>query len=87
MIVDLILLVVYYLVYGVLLLITTVVGVVIPSDWVIQIENTWHSLGIMSKVFPIATLGYFLSGVFALETALMTYKAIRWGYQKIPGIN
>ncbi len=41
----------------------------------------------LNNIIPIDTIIQILIFEIVFETALLTYKFIKWGYQKIPGIS
>lgn len=53
------------------------------------ITNAGSSLAVIYAVIPLTVLS--IVGIFvaflAVEGALFIYKGIRWGYQKLPGVN
>jgi len=43
--------------------------------------------GLADTIIPISTIYTIIALVLTIESAWWGYQLIRWGYQKIPGIN
>jgi hypothetical protein len=41
----------------------------------------------LGDILPIATILSIITFVLLFDLALLTYRLIRWAYQKVPGVN
>lgn len=79
--------IVYAFVTGLLALFSTL-GTVSTNSTIIASINTLKSYYVpLNAILPVSTLVSIAGFVLVFETALITYKFIKWGYEKIPGIN
>lgn len=59
----------------------------LPSGLAAALSSAQQYYGLADTIFPIATLFQIIALLMAIEAAWWTYMLIRWGYQKIPGVN
>jgi len=41
----------------------------------------------LDPILPMATILGIIAFEIVVDTAILTYRLIKWGYQKVPGIN
>lgn len=87
MISDIIISIVYAFVNGIVFILSNL-GTVSASN---NVSNSIATIKgyymALDTVFPISVLLAIVAFDLTLEGAILTYKAVRWGYQKIPGVN
>lgn len=72
---------------GILYLFSTL-GPIQSNDPVVEgIVQISSYISPLNNILPIDTILQILVFELVFETAYLTYKFIKWGYQKIPGIN
>jgi hypothetical protein len=90
MITNAILFLVYIWVDGIALLLSSAHDVT-PTPWIVSsVTTTAGYLNLLWSIMPYtiaAIVGGALVSILAFELILATYKLIKWGYQKIPGIS
>ena len=87
MITDTILSLIYYFVYSIVFLISSFGDVAVSPSITAGIESMASYAVSLSDIFPVGTIFSIMAFVIIFDTALLTYRLIRWGYQKVPGIN
>lgn len=87
MIITFLLNIFYVFALGIVALISTF-GVVSPDS---NITNGLTTMGTyymsLNDYFPIGTILAIIVFDLTFELAFFVYKLVRWGYQKVPGIN
>lgn len=75
------------IVNGIIYLFSTL-GPIEENDAIVQsISEISLYISPLNNIIPIDTILQILLFEIVFETAYLTYKLIRWGYQKIPMIN
>lgn len=87
MIVDFIINIVFNVIRLAIIPIEFLPDVSLPLNLVNSISNVSPYYSSLSMIFPIGTLLVIVTFDILFEVAVLTYKLIRWGYQKIPFIN
>jgi len=59
----------------------------LPAAMSSALSTAGQFIGVVGQIFPVGTLLEVFAAMLAIEGAVFAYKAIRWVYQKIPGIN
>lgn len=82
-----ILYIIYVFVLGITALLATIGPVSLPADMLSGLGSLGPAYMALDAIFPIGVLISILAFEIIFDTALVTYRAIKWGYQKIPGIS
>jgi hypothetical protein len=81
---------IYAWVDGIALLLSSFANVT-PNAWIVSgVTTAGGYFNLLWSIMPLsiyAILGGALVLLLGFELALATYKLIKWGYQKIPGIS
>lgn len=84
MILNAILLLIYYLVYGITYPLRYLGDVVLPENIQSAIESANGYISSFGGILPIGTLLTVLGLVIGVETAIFTYKLIMWIIRRFP---
>jgi len=88
MISNAILYVIYFFVSGIGLLLSNTSDVTANASLTAGVSSASGYLGVAYAIMPGTTVSLLvcLGVLLVFELALATYKIVKWGYQKIPGI-
>ena len=78
---------VYLFVSAIALIFSSAQDVVLSPNIASAISAVSGSYSALNGIFPIDTLLAIVAFDLTFELAYFVYKLIRWGYQKVPGIN
>lgn len=81
-----ILYIIYAFVLGITALLSTLGSVSLPSEMLTGLSSLAPAYMALDAIFPIGVLIAIIAFEIIFDTALFTYRAIKWGYTKIPGI-
>lgn len=87
MITDFLITVIYNLVIGITSIFVVFPDVAINSGIAENLSNIAPYYMSLNAIFPVTVLLIIIGVELAFEGALLTYKFIKWAYQKIPFIN
>ena len=87
MISDAILNLFYYFVAGIVFLLSSFGDVAVHPNITAGIQSLASYAIALNDIFPVGTIFAIMAFVVVFDTALLTYRLIRWGYQKVPGVN
>lgn len=87
MITDFIITVIYNVVLVIVNFIALAPDVSLNTDLINGLSDIAPYYSSLAIVFPIGTLLLIVAFELAFESAVLSYKLIRWAYQKIPFIN
>lgn len=79
------------IVYGFVLLILSLLSILgtptLPAGLLTSLDSIGGTLKTVENILPIATILVILVADLAIELAIFSYRAIKWTYTKVPGIN
>jgi len=87
MIINGILYTIYYFVLGITAPFRLLPDVSLPEGVSAALTSAGSYLSILDAVIPVDTLLSVLGAFLVVETAIFTYKLIKWVYVKVPGVN
>lgn len=59
----------------------------LPSEFLASIEVVKPYYASLDAIFPVGTLIAIIAVEVIVDGSILTYRLIRWGYQKLPFIN
>lgn len=87
MITDALLNLIYFFVSGIVLIFSAFGDVTVSASITSGIEAIKPYYIALEGILPIATILSIIAFDVVFEGSLLLYRLIRWGYQKVPGIN
>lgn len=87
MITTAILTIFYNFVYFILSPIRALPDYVLPGGASAAISTAGGYLAGLDEILPVFTILAIVGLIFVVELAILTYKGIKWIYNKIPGVN
>lgn len=81
-----ILYIIYVFVLGITSLLSTLGDVSLPVEMIAGLNSLGPAYMALDVIFPIGVLISIIAFEIVFDTILLTYKLIKWGYTKIPGI-
>lgn len=87
MITDFLITVMYNLVFAITSVFVILPDVTLNAGIIDNLENIAPYYMSLNGIFPVTVLLIIISVELAYEGAILTYKFIKWAYQKIPFIN
>lgn len=87
MITDFLLLILYYLSYGLSLPLRLFSDVSLPADLTNALTTSRTYIENLNQVIPISNILTVLGLFITIEIGIFTYKTFAWVIKKLPGIN
>jgi hypothetical protein len=87
MLADLIINIIYGFALLILELFSLLGSVDIGGDFATAIDYTVSVLSSVNNILPVSTIIAILALDLLIELSIFGYKAIKWAYSKVPGIN
>lgn len=87
MISDALLNLIYFFVSGIVFLISGFGDVTVSSNITAGFSAMQPYYSALSDILPVGTILAIISFVLVFDLALLTYRLIKWAYQKVPGVN
>lgn len=87
MITNAILDLIYFFVSGVVFVISSFGDVTVSSNITAGFNALQPYYSALGDILPIGTILAIISFVLVFDLALLTYRLIKWAYQKVPGVN